>query len=169
MNQCTYCTFTTIFIRTHRTFLKSIPRVPVPLILGPCIRLYIFIAAARSMEASGYPLLSNLGTAVHSLPSLKDISLINPVHKSLSSYLITTCVVVCCGLGLSRPEQPFVTLLSSATTLVLLIYLRPNRSATFCRWMYDGTLVPEYMLVSPAVISISHAVFSISAVVSRRE
>ena len=42
----TYCTFTTVFIRTHRTFLKSIPHVPVPLILGPCIRLYIFIVAA---------------------------------------------------------------------------------------------------------------------------
>ena len=61
------------------------------------------------MEALGYPLLSNLGTAVHSLPSLKDTSLINPVHNQPSLHLIITCVVVCCGLGFSRPEQPFMT------------------------------------------------------------
>ena len=78
MNLLTYCTFTMLYIGTRWTLPKSIPCVPVPLILGPCFRLYIFIAAACSMEALCYPPLSNLGTAVHSLPCLNDTGLINP-------------------------------------------------------------------------------------------
>ena len=116
-----YCTFTTLFIRTHRTFPKSTPCVLVSLILGPYIRLYIFIAAACSMEALGYPPLSNLGTAVLSLPCLKDSGLINPDESSTSPSLspLSSCVV-CCGLGSSRPEQPFVTLLAFGTPCRLL-------------------------------------------------
>ena len=35
--------------------------------------------------------------------------------------------------------------------------------------MCNGVLIPEYVCVSPVVVSISHAMFSIGAVVSRRE
>ena len=61
------------------------------------------------MEALGYPPLSNLGTAVYSLPCLKDTGLINPNnnHHLFTSSLPS--IVICCGLGFPRPEQPFVT------------------------------------------------------------
>ena len=72
-----------LYIGICWTLFKSISRIPALLLLGPCFRLYIFIAAMCSMEALGYPPLSNLGTAVHSLPCLQDIGLINPVHNQL--------------------------------------------------------------------------------------
>ena len=44
------------------------------------------------MEALGYPPLSNLGTAVHSLPCLKDTGLINPWQ--IISYIIFSLSIV---------------------------------------------------------------------------
>ena len=111
------------------------------------------------MEALGYPPLSNLGTAVHSLPCLKDTGLINPVHNQLSLYLITTCIVVCCGLGFSHPERLFVTPCTSLPTRLHLPGPPCLRSFTFTSPHYASTLPTTQSCKSPTHhVRSSHAV-----------
>ena len=66
--------------------------------------------------------------------------------------------------------QAFYKLLLSISNYSCPSHLiAPEEKCSLLSVVCNGVLVPEYMLVSPTALSISHAVFSISAVVSRQE
>ena len=130
--------FLTFHIGICWTLPKSIPPVPAPWLLGPCICLYVFRHFVHSRKALDYPPLSNLGTTVHQSFLIWSIGLINPPDLFITTTIrnIQTFVYTCLALYRWSRSLWDIGPISPRSPLIWMLHPRCPARALNEAWMH---------------------------------